>query len=118
MAPELNKKNLQAVQTAIGNMMMNEAIRPKGTESMFEKLSKNSEQAAGVENAIGETKRSMNQLMDQRSKLIGSIDTLYDLIADQITDEDVAKHGAKPIQQPTAPEQGQGQNELPDDKTS
>lgn len=116
MTPELNKQNLQAVQNTIGNMLMKVEIRPKEMEGLFDRLEKSSEQAAGVEQALMETKRSMNQLMDQRGKLIGSIDTLTDIIAEQITDEQVKQYGVQ--MQPLKPTQEKDKNELPIKKTA
>ena len=60
--------------------------QPEALKPLFKKLANARESFAGVEQAIQETRQSLNKLLEQRAMIAGSSETLVSLIQEQLPD--------------------------------
>ena len=96
--------NNQKFQIAVTNLMSLPEEQPEGAKKFFGRLSNLRESVGGIEQAINEARQSLQQLTENRSRMLGSVDTLVDLIKDDMPKELIEKHGQK-LNQPQGPQQ-------------
>jgi len=80
-------------QITITNMVNDPSIRPEGMSDLFDKIDKRVEDLTNLDNAINAAKNSINELFDNKSKGLGALDMLTELVTEKLTDEDIDKHG-------------------------
>ena len=80
-------------QIAITNMVDDPSIRPEGMSDLFDKIDQRVEELGRIDNAINAAKRSINELFDNKSKGLGALDMLTELVTEKLTDEDIDKYG-------------------------
>ena len=85
----------QKFQVAVANLITMPEEQPENLKKLFKRLDNLRTSVGNVEQALSEARESVHQLTENRSRMMGSVDTLVDLIKEDISPELIAKHGQK-----------------------
>lgn len=84
-------------EIVVTNMVNDPGIRPENTRDLFKKIDERVASLGRIDSAINSARASMNELLDNKSKALGSLDTLTELVTEKLTDEDISKYGKELI---------------------
>jgi hypothetical protein len=83
----LDPKQRKLVATAF--LMSRPELRPEGSQMLFTKLEAYDASGRNVSSAIHDAQKSIQQLRQQMNQLVGSINTITEIIAEQLPDDKI-----------------------------
>jgi chromosome segregation ATPase len=79
----------QKAKIAVAYLMKNKEDRPAGLEKLFSKLEKYELSMREIMNAINQTKKSLEELDQKGDQMLGSIESIAELISEELPVEKV-----------------------------
>jgi len=76
---------------AVGYLLQHEDLRPVGTEKLFAKLIKYNDSMEGIMQAIEQAKRSVREMQTKAEQMFGSIESVVELIAEELPKDKVTE---------------------------
>lgn len=102
----MNKPELaQKKRLAVAYLVENKDERPESLKKFFDKLDLLEESSNKIMSAIKNAEASLNELYQKREQLVGSINAIVDMTADELPESECIEW-AKKCRIPTVPQPG------------
>ena len=82
-------EHVQAVQMATATLIKRPDLQPEKVKNLFVKLGKLKPEVDSADSKIKEAQAAMQAAYEKRSMLMGSFETIMELISDTLTDDEL-----------------------------
>jgi len=81
------------IEIAMANMSQDITLQPEALKPLFKKMNDLQPMFENIENSLNQAKQAVNNMLENRAKLIGSLETVLGMIEEQMPAELLEKHG-------------------------
>ena len=105
-------QNTEKARQAVAYLLTQPEERPEELKRLLIKLEKYGQTGQSIDNAITQARQSLDKLYDEMSQLKGSINAVYEMTIEEMTDEQVEKINKEiPVPEVPGPKKEEGASE-------